>query len=98
MHNTIDLIGYFGAICLSVLTIPQVIQSWKRRSVDGVSKWFMFIQWITCITFVLYGSLIVDYPIIIANSIALLGSSMLIYMRWYFHWYHIVPTTNVAHV
>jgi uncharacterized protein with PQ loop repeat len=79
------IIGYFGAICLSVLTLPQVYVTYKQKNVDGISKWFLCIQLTTCVTFITYGALIQDYPIIVANSIAGFGSCILIAFYCRFH-------------
>jgi len=92
MVSTTDIIGYFGGLCLSILTFPQVYKTFKNQNVYGISKWFLFFQLLTCVTFIIYGIRINDYPIIVANSLAGTGSVMLIIL------YCTLPSTKPGQV
>lgn len=40
----IELVGWIGGIALAVCAIPQVVTTWKAKSMDGIS-WLFLILW-----------------------------------------------------
>ena len=74
----IEILGYMGAVFLTLLTYPQVYLCYKKRSAGGLAESFLFFEFMTSICFVAYGILLPSVHVIIANSAALVGTIMLI--------------------
>ena len=64
-----DVIGYLGGIFIMVSFIPQVIKSYKTKSVKDLSIWMIIATLIGTVFWLSYGVLISAKPIIIMNSI-----------------------------
>ena len=65
------LIGLMAAICTTGSFLPQVLRAWRTRSTRDVSAW-MFALLVTGNTlWLLYGALIGDLPLVIANLVTL---------------------------
>ena len=65
------LIGLMAAICTTGSFLPQVIRAWRTRSTRDVSAW-MFILLVTGNSlWLVYGTLIGDLPLVIANLVTL---------------------------
>lgn len=73
-----DIFGYIGAFFLTLLTYPQVYHCYKNKTSIGLTSWFLFFEFMTSISFLIYGCLLVQFPIIIANGSALVGTILLI--------------------
>lgn len=73
-----DIFGYMGACFLTLLTYPQVYYCFKKSTTEGISEWFIFFQFMTSFCFLIYGILLVQLPILIANLSAFIGSILLI--------------------
>jgi MtN3 and saliva related transmembrane protein len=65
------LIGLAAATCTTVSFLPQVIKAWRSRSTRDVSAG-MFVLLVTGnALWLLYGALIGDLPLVVANLITL---------------------------
>jgi MtN3 and saliva related transmembrane protein len=65
------LIGLVAAVCTTGSFLPQVVRAWRTRSTRDVSAW-MFALLVTGNTlWLVYGALIGDLPILIANLVTL---------------------------
>ena len=66
-----EYLGYIAGICTTLAFIPQVIKVWKSKNVDGVSlsMFIIFIIGVTC--WLVYGIILNQMPLIIANFITL---------------------------
>ncbi|WP_229007512.1 SemiSWEET transporter [Methylophilus sp. Leaf408] len=72
-------IGSIAAICTTVAFVPQVIKSWRTRDLSGISLPMYTIFTLGVILWLVYGLLIGDWPVIIANAItALLAGGVLL--------------------
>ena len=64
-----DIIGYLGGLFIMISFIPQVIKSYKTKSVDDLSIGMILATIIGTIFWITYGVLINSMPIVIMNSI-----------------------------
>ena len=64
-----EVFGYLGAAFLTFTLIPQLYHTVKTKKVQDISYGFITLQILTCILFLIYGILLKEKPIIIANSI-----------------------------
>ena len=75
----VELIGFAAAFLTTIAFIPQVIQVWKSKSVDGLSLTTYIIFIIGVFLWFLYGLSIGSLSMIIANFITVLLASVIIY-------------------
>ena len=75
----VELIGFAAAFLTTIAFIPQVIQVWKSKSVEGVSLTTYIIFIIGVFLWFLYGLSIGSLSMIIANFITVLLASVIIY-------------------
>jgi MtN3 and saliva related transmembrane protein len=66
-----DLIGYFSAFLTTFAFVPQAYHSWKTRDLSGVSLPMYSIFSLGVMGWIVYGTLIASWPIIVANSVTL---------------------------
>ena len=66
--NWINYIGIFAGILTTISFIPQVIKVWSNRSAKDLSAWWLLIFFIGVSSWLIYGFLIFDFPIVIANA------------------------------
>ncbi len=67
----IDLIGSVAAVLTTASFIPQVWHSFKTRDVSGISLGMYSAFTIGVALWLVYGILLLSWPLIIANSITL---------------------------
>lgn len=67
----IDLIGSVAAVLTTVSFVPQVWHSLKTRDVSGISLGMYSAFTIGVALWLVYGLLLLSWPLIIANSITL---------------------------
>ena len=66
--NWINYIGIFAGVLTTVSFIPQVIKVWRFKSAKDLSAWWLLIFFIGVSSWLVYGFLIIDFPIVIANA------------------------------
>ena len=82
-----DLVGYFGALCISLLYIPQLFEQYNTyknpTSQQNIpSLMFIVLAILTSISFLTYGILRLLYPVIVSNFIALIVNILTFLLRY----------------
>lgn len=77
----IDYLGLFGAFLSSITFLPQVYKAWKTKSVGDLSIWTILILLANVSTWLIYGLVKNDFAIIIANSIILTLSLLMLFFK-----------------
>lgn len=72
----IDIIGYAAGILTLINMFPQVVKSYKTKSVEDVSFWMVLTYALSMIFWVTYAYFINSWPIMITNSIAFFMSAI----------------------
>ncbi|RZO85870.1 MAG: hypothetical protein EVA55_04465 [alpha proteobacterium HIMB114] len=72
--DIINLVGFFAAFCTTIAFLPQAIKVYKSKSTKDISLLMFFIFTTGVFSWLFYGILISDLPIIFANSVTLLLS------------------------
>lgn len=69
-------IGYAAATLTTGAFLPQVLHTWRTRDVSGISLGMYTVLVAGIVTWLVYGVLIGDRPLIVANvvTLALAGS------------------------
>jgi MtN3 and saliva related transmembrane protein len=76
-----QIFGYIGCSLLVMTLIPQIYTNYKSKTMKDVSIVFILLQNLTCISFLIYGSLLKESPLIIANSIVEFQCLILLAMK-----------------
>jgi MtN3 and saliva related transmembrane protein len=80
----IEYVGLFGAFLSAVTFIPQVIKAWQSKSVGDLSLLMLLIVFMSVIVWLVYGFYLKLLPVVIANSIILVLSLVLLYFKFTF--------------
>lgn len=75
------IIGLIGAACTSFGFFPQIIKAIKSKKLHDISWGFLSITLTGIICWLIYGVLLKDLIIIIANSITGLSLVILIFLK-----------------
>ena len=70
--TSVTVIGLIAATLTTIAFLPQVIKTWKSKSAKDLSLGTFSIFTCGVIMWLIYGLLILDLPIILANGITLL--------------------------
>jgi MtN3 and saliva related transmembrane protein len=77
-ETTIQVFGYLGAMTLIITFIPQLYLTYKTKKVENLSLIFLCLQELTCILFLIYGIMLKEIPLIVANLlVGIQGTSLL---------------------
>lgn len=74
-------IGTVAAFCTTSAFVPQVLQSWRTRDLSGISLPMYTIFTTGVALWLLYGLVIHDWPIIIANAITVLLAAIVLLLK-----------------
>jgi len=79
-EELVTLIGSLAAIFTTSAFLPQVIKTWKTKRTQDISLLTYLILTTGLLLWFIYGLMIQDFPLILANGIScLLSSSILIF-------------------
>ena len=76
-----SIIGYFAAFCTSISFLPQVILIIKTKNTSAISLPMYFIYVSGVILWLVYGVLIHDKVVVIANIFTLFLSSIVLFFK-----------------
>ena len=76
-----EYLGYIGVVTGSLTFVPQVWMAWKTRSVGDLSIWMILILLINVVIWLIYGITGKDKAMIMANSIILVLSLLMLYFK-----------------
>ena len=76
-----DILGYIAGIFIIVSIIPQIIKSYKTKSVKDISLLMPISLIVGTILWLVYGFIVDSMPIIMLNIIYLLVVSYQLYLK-----------------
>jgi MtN3 and saliva related transmembrane protein len=77
----VDYIGSIAATCTTLAFVPQAMQSYKTRDLSGISLPMYTIFTLGVAMWLIYGLLKQDWPIIVANTITVVLSAMILVLK-----------------
>ncbi len=84
MVDWIEYLGLLAGACTTISFVPQVVKTWKMRSGSGLSLG-MYLVFVTGVSlWLVYGIILVNWPIILANLATLLLALCILAMKIYF--------------
>ena len=81
MFSYLELLGYTAAVLTTISFVPQVILVYKTKDTDSISLSMFLIFSIGTFTWGLYGLLLKQLPILLANGITLVLALYILYMK-----------------
>ena len=76
-----ELLGYVAAVCTTVAFVPQVVKTYKSKSAESLSLGMFLFFTSGVVLWLVYGFMINEYPIIVANLFTLVLAVILIYFK-----------------
>ena len=80
----ITLIGLVAAALTTSATLPQAFKSWKTRKMDDISLLMYLALTVGAFLWLVYGVLINDLPVILANSLTFVMVASVLGMKMKF--------------
>lgn len=80
MAFDIVIIGYFAGFCTAIAQFPQAIKVIKTNDTKSISLGMYFIMTLGITMWFLYGILLNNLPMIIANGVCLIPSVYILYI------------------
>ena len=77
----IEVIGLTAGSLTTISFLPQVMKTWKTRSAKDLSLSMFMLFWSGVLLWLIYGILIEDTPIVIANTLTLSLASVILYFK-----------------
>lgn len=77
----VTIIGFIGASLTTIAFLPQVIQIWKTKSTKDISLKMYIILCAGIFLWLLYGVMILSWPIIVANAIGFISSLIILIFK-----------------
>lgn len=80
--NYLTFIGLFAALMTTISFIPQVIKSWKTKSVEDVSMIMYVILMTGQFSWLVYGILIKSLPLILSDFIVFVLTIIMLFFKF----------------
>ena len=71
-------IGFFAAFCTTIAFVPQAIKVYKSKSTKDISLYMFLIFTIGVLSWLIYGIIIFNIPVILANAVTLVLSLIIL--------------------
>lgn len=75
------MIGFIAAFCTTISFVPQAMKVIKTQKTDSLSLMMYALFTVGILMWLIYGYLLRDMPMMLANSITLILASMILYMK-----------------
>jgi MtN3 and saliva related transmembrane protein len=73
--------GYVAAACTTGAFVPQVLRVWRTRSTHDISLKMFLVLVTGVILWIVYGFWKGDIPVVAANSVTLVLTSIILYFK-----------------
>jgi len=74
-------VGLVAGLLTSIAALPQVVKTWRSRHAQDLSIWQPLLLSVGIALWLIYGMLIADIPLILANIIPLVCNLLLTAMK-----------------
>ncbi|WP_088624678.1 SemiSWEET family sugar transporter [Oceanicola sp. 22II-s10i] len=96
MGDPVEILGYVAAALGTVSWLPQTIKTWRTRAVKDLSFWALLLVFATVSSWLVYGLLIVNWPLIVANVICVILVGLLVIAKLRFEPRAVTPAAAPA--
>jgi len=77
----ITLLGFAAATCTTAAFVPQALRSWRTGSTRDVSLTMYLVMTVGVLLWLIYGLLVHDRPLVVANGITFVLSLTILGMK-----------------
>lgn len=77
----VSVIGFAAAILTTIAFVPQVVRVWRSRSTRDISLPMFLVLALGIVLWLIYGALIGDLPLIVANVVTLILVLMILFFK-----------------
>ena len=77
-----NVLGYLGMVLLTITLIPQLVKVYKTKKANDLSYLFILMNFLTCVSFLSYGIILNETPLIIANTLVLMQTGILTFLKY----------------
>ena len=77
----VDWLGYLAAVCTTTAYLPQVLRVWRTRSTHDISLKMFLVMVTGNSLWLAYGIWKGDWPIIAANVVTVLLTSVILFFK-----------------
>jgi len=81
LNFIIKYIGFFAAFCTTIAFLPQAIKVYKTKSTKDISLYMFIIFTLGVLSWLIYGIILNDFPLILANSITFILSLFILIFK-----------------
>jgi len=79
MNIFTNILGFTAGIVMVITMIPQVLKSYRTKSVKDLSFLMLFLYISSAVLWLIYGLLIKSYPVVIMDAITIcIGSTQIV--------------------
>lgn len=75
------VIGYLAGFCTTLSFVPQVVRAWRTRQTDDLAWGWLIIFQLGLALWLVYGVILRNWPMILANSITMSLCTALMLMK-----------------
>ena len=79
--DTITIIGLIAALFTTVSILPQLIKVYKTKSTKDISTGMFTLFGVGLLLWFVYGVFVNDLPIMVANSLAFIQATVILYFK-----------------
>lgn len=79
--DSVTFIGFVAATLTTVAFVPQVIRAWRSRSTRDISLPMFLVLALGIILWLIYGALLGDWPLIVANVVTLVLVLVILFFK-----------------
>lgn len=76
--TVVQLVGFVAGTLTTLAYVPQLIRTWRTRSVSDISLWMLVALSAGIGLWLVYGIAIGSWPIIVANAVTLVFALVLV--------------------
>lgn len=77
----VDLIGFTAGILMTITMIPQIVKSYKTKSVKDISLLMLVLYVIAALLWMIYGILIKSAPVAIMDGLTFIIGLTQVFMK-----------------
>lgn len=81
----LDLIACIGSVTAVISILPQIIQSYRTKSVNDVSMLMLLNLTVASVSWTIYGAITRDVPLFLTNLLLTVGSLIMVILKRKYH-------------